>query len=403
MENRLFVGDNLRVLSDIQQRHGECVDAVYMDPPFNTSRNYHCTSCRKNTTRLGQKAFDDTFKFTKDTERACNDFIENGFGSPEAKEHLRTLRKTLGTRGENGRMLAYMVYMTPILCLMPAVMRPTALLYVHCNFRASNQLAALLDVIFGVGNRRNIITWPAGTPKNNATKQFGHTCDYIWIYAKSPKARISPIFVPHTDEYMRVHFCHTEENTGRKFAANDLTAPSSGESGDDRRFEFMGKTPSPNRRWARSRDNMEDLKRQGLIYQSPGGMPCIKKYADECPGRKIQDLWDDIPPISDKERCGFPTQKPEELLERIILSSVKPGGLVLDPFAGSGTTLLAAMNNGRRFIGIDKSELAAEVIEQRMRERYPDYKLRVEDKLPPIASDARRTVKKGDRKWKKAA
>ncbi len=156
---------------------------------------------------------------------------------------------------------------------------------------------------------------------------------------------------------------HIEEGTGRRYRLADLTGPGGAAKGNPR-YEVMGIT----RKWRYSRERMKELIDAGRIVQTaPGKVPAYKRYLDEMPGKPLQDLWTDIPPIGPqaRERLGYPTQKPRSLMERIIASSSNEGDVVLDPFCGCGTTIDAARRLGRRWVGIDISAFAIDLIRNR--------------------------------------
>ena len=159
------------------------------------------------------------------------------------------------------------------------------------------------------------------------------------------------------------------DEAGRRYQTQPLHAA---KPGGDTRYEWRGKLPPPGRYWAYSKENMERLEAEGRIAYSRTGTPRYKIYLDEKQGKALQDIWDDIPPVhvNLKERLGYPTQKPTALVERIIRSSSNEGDLVLDPFCGCGTTVHAAQNLNRNWVGIDICVNACKVIEERLRGHF---------------------------------
>jgi hypothetical protein len=137
-------------------------------------------------------------------------------------------------------------------------------------------------------------------------------------------------------------------------------------------WEYHGVRPYKGRFWAYSKANMREYAAQGRLYYSKSGIPSYIRYLDEMPGVPLQDIWADIPPIGPgaAERLGYPTQKPLALLERIVASSSGEGQVVLDPFCGCGTTIDAAQKLGRRWIGIDITHLAINLIRHRLQDTY---------------------------------
>jgi len=139
-------------------------------------------------------------------------------------------------------------------------------------------------------------------------------------------------------------------------------------------YEWKGIRPPSSRCWAKTKENMDELEAKGRIHwpKKKGGMPRLKLYPEDLPGVPIQDIWTDIRTMHNLsvERLGYPTQKPLDLLERIIESSSNPGDTVLDPFCGCGTTIHAAQKLGRQWIGIDITYLAINLIKRRLRDAF---------------------------------
>jgi len=175
--------------------------------------------------------------------------------------------------------------------------------------------------------------------------------------------------VPYDEEYVSQFYRHVEKGTGRRYQLDNLTAA---RPGGDTRYEWKGVRPYKNRYWAYSRAKMEQFEREGRLVYTKSGMPRYKRYLDEMPGVPIQDVWTDIPPVAAqaKERLGYPTQKPEALLERIINASSNEGDTVLDPFCGCGTTVAVAQRLKRQWIGIDITHLAINLIKRRLKKAF---------------------------------
>lgn len=179
-----------------------------------------------------------------------------------------------------------------------------------------------------------------------------------------------------------------EPGTGRRYRRGDLTA---NKGGGDTDFEWNGVRPYRGRHWAYSRASLEHMAAEGRIEYRRTGMPVYKRYLDEQPGVPLQDVWTGIRLSSaDKERLGYPTQKPEALLERIIFASSNAGDVVLDPFCGCGTSVAVAQRLGRRWIGIDISPTAMEIMRRRLRKQtHGTVSPRIEG-LPTTAENLRR-------------
>jgi adenine-specific DNA-methyltransferase len=229
-----------------------------------------------------------------------------------------------------------------------------------------------MDKLFG-NNMIDEIIWKRssahGDTKQGA-KHLGRVHDTILVYGNGDeKERTWNMFYSSYDESYVEHFYHhIEDGTGRHYQLDNLTAA---KPGGDTSYEWKGVRPPVGRYWAYSREKMEEFERQGRIYypKKVGGMPRYKRYLDEMPGMPLQDVWDDIKVISSqsKERLGYPTQKPEVLLERIIKISSNPTDIVLDPMCGCGTAIAVAQKLGRRWVGIDISPTACNLMANRMR------------------------------------
>jgi DNA modification methylase len=229
-----------------------------------------------------------------------------------------------------------------------------------------------MDAAFGPKNFLNEIIWKRTTTKGDYKQgavNWPRIHDVILYYCKDRDSGIefTQMFAPYSDDYLSSKYPY-EDDQGRRYGLWDVTAPGSGSRGHPR-FEFMGVT----RYWRYSKDKMEALLSQGRIIQpSRGAVPRYKRYLDEMPGISLGDDWNDIPPINSQaqERLGYPTQKPEALLERIILASSRAGDTVLDPFCGCGTAVAVAQRLKRHWIGIDITHLAITLIRHRLKNSF---------------------------------
>lgn len=194
----------------------------------------------------------------------------------------------------------------------------------------------------------------------------------IFFYSVSQSFTWNTQFMPFQDYSVAKNYTAVEPGTGRRFRLSDLTA---NRPGGDTDYEWKGMKPYKGRHWAFSKEKMKQLEAEGRIVYRRTGMPVYKRYLDEMPGVSLQDVWTDIRLTSaDKERIGYPTQKPLALLERIIKASSNEGEVVLDPFCGCGTTIHAAQRLNRTWIGIDITFLAIRVIEKRLGIAFPGMK-----------------------------
>jgi site-specific DNA-methyltransferase (adenine-specific) len=273
-----------------------------------------------------------------------------------------------GFLGEND-MMAYLAMMAIRLIELHRVLKPTGSLYLHCDPTASHYLKILLDAVFGVPFFHNEIIWKRTSSHGNVSANYGDVTDSIFYYSKGAKVTWNPPFVPLSDENIRRKYAYLEPD-GRRYTTRDLRNPG---VRPNLHYEYKGYMPHPNG-WSISREKMEQYDREGRLYfpKDSSGRIRLKLYLDESQGRAVHTLWDDIPPINSQaqERLGYPTQKPVALLERIISASSNPDDLVLDPFCGCGTTIHAAQKLGRRWIGIDVTPLAINLIKRRLSEAF---------------------------------
>ena len=250
---------------------------------------------------------------------------------------------------------------------------------------------------------RGEVVWKrtsAHSDTKQGSKQPGRIHDVLLFYTKSAEWAWNEVYTPYSDDYVSTYYRHVEEGTGRLFRRGDLTAARPG--GDTRYdwrvkkhqgvrerwiadlddeyrqpvtgWEYKGVGPYRGRYWAYSRAGMKSFARAGRIVHTFSGRPEYKRYLDEMPGVALQDLWTDIPPIGPgtAERLGYPTQKPEALMERVLKASSNEGDTVLDPFCGCGTTIAAAERLNRRWLGIDVTHLAIGLIRHRLRNSHGD-------------------------------
>ena len=261
--------------------------------------------------------------------------------------------------------------MAPRLVELRRVLKPTGSIYLHCDPTASHYLKLLMDGVFGPELFRTEITWKrtsAHSDTKQGRQQHGRVHDLILFYSKSESWTWNPIYTEYDQEYIDQFYRHIEPETGRRYRLGDLTGPGGAAKGNPS-YEVMGVT----RYWRYSEERMAELIEQGRVVQTrSGAVPAYKRYLDEMPGVPLQDLWTDINPIGAqaKERLGYPTQKPQALLERIIEASSNEGDVVLDPFCGCGTAVAAAENLKRRWIGIDVTHLAVALMKSRLRTAF---------------------------------
>ena len=362
--NKLYYGDNL----DVLRRHvdSESVDLVYLDPPFNSNASYNVLFAEHNGTKAASqiKAFEDTWQWDEGAARTCAEVIEAGGRVSEAIQAFRVL---LG----DSDMMAYLAMMAPRLVELRRVLKPTGSLYLHCDPTASHYLKLLMDAVFGPAQFRNEIVWKR-TSAHSSAKRYGPVHDVILFYGHSDEMKWIGGYEAYDGAYIEQRFARGDE---RPWKDADLTGSGvrHGKTGEVwRGFDVTAK----GRHWAYPPSELEKLDEAGMIYwpEKKGGWPRLKKYLDTAKGVPLQDVWTDIFPINSQaqERLGYPTQKPEALLERIITASIHEGDTVLDPFCGCGTTIAAAQKLNRRWIGIDITSLAISLIRHRLADTFGD-------------------------------
>lgn len=322
--NQLYYGDNLEVLRDFIA--SESVDLVYLDPPFNSNRSYNVIFGRNQavTAAAQIQAFDDTWTWSPATEHEYMNAIQGG--APVAVGNALTAFRTL--LGENDA-LAYLTMMAPRLVELHRVLKPTGSLFLHCDPNASHYLKVLLDAIFGAEHFRNEIVWHYSGWNKVLKSHFERRHDVILFYAKSSEQKFNSATTPweSKEQYLKVRKqkLHIDED-GREYVLSDA-----------------------------------------------GRGQRVKRYLEEAMeyGRPIDNVWDiDKLNNSSAESLGYPTQKPLALLERIIGAATDEGDVVLDPFCGCGTTVDAAQRLRRKWVGIDVTYIAVDLVEKRLEHTY---------------------------------
>ena len=366
--NYLFYGDNLAVLR--KSVKDETVDLCYIDPPFNSKRNYNqIYNNIGNEDQAQAQAFTDTWSWDDHAISGFGEILGNDMGrfTVQTVELVKAFRFVLG----EGSLLAYVVSLTLRLAEIQRVLKPTGSFYLHCDPTASHYLKLVLDSVFipRGGNYINEITWKRTTAHSDGKqggKAYGNISDIIFFYSKSSDYTFNPQHSSYGDVYLK-KYSYTEAD-GRRYRLDNLTGPGGAAKGNPS-YEVMGVT----RFWRYSKEKMDELIEEGRIVQTkPDSVPQYKRYLDEMPGVPMQNIWDDIFPINSqaKERLGYPTQKPLDLLTRIIEVSSNKGDVVLDAYCGCGTTVDAAQKLKRKWIGIDITYQSIAVVLRRLEKRY---------------------------------
>jgi site-specific DNA-methyltransferase (adenine-specific) len=379
-KNRLYFGDNLKILREYVP--DASVDLIYLDPPFNSSATYNVLFKEKSGEESAAQimAFEDTWQWGLEPEGVYKEIVTTG---PRKLADL--MQALLAFLGRND-MMAYLVMMAIRLVELRRVLKPTGSIYLHCDPTASHYLKLVLDAVFGHEHFQNEIVWKRTSARSDSHR-WNHIHDIVFFYSRSSEITWNPQFTEYDTEYLKDFYGSVEPGTNRPFMSDNLTAAGvrHGESGKP----WRGVNPTTKgRHWALPakfiqqlgitgatvQDRLEALDRAGRIIwpEKHGGVPRYKRYLDEMPGLAIQSIIGDIPPLSAQsaEKLGFPTQKPEALLERIIKASSNEGDVVLDPFCGCGTTIAVAERLKRRWIGIDITYLAINLVQRRLRDHF---------------------------------
>lgn len=316
--NKIFWGDNLQVMSHLMKKYRGQVDLIYIDPPFDSKADY-----KKKILLRGKSAENDKTAFE---EKQYTDIWSND-------EYLQFLYERI--------------------ILMRELLSPSGALWLECDPTRGHYIKIILDEVFGSNNFVNQIIWKrtfSHGDSGQGAKHLGRLHDIIFLYKKSDSMKMNTVYTPYSQKYID-DFYRYEDSDGRKYRLVSLLGPGGAAKGNPY-YEFLGIS----KYWVHSKQKMQELYEKGVIIQTkPGAVPQKKRYLDEAPGVPLQDIWTDINAVQGGaiENCNYPTQKPESLLERVILTSTDPGDLVFDCFMGSGTTQAVAMKLGRKFIGAD--------------------------------------------------
>ena len=341
----LWTADNLDVMRGL---NSETIDLIYLDPPFNSNKNYAAP--------VGSKAAGAAFKDTWTLSDL--DVAWMGLLSEEHPAIASLLEVARQTHGKG--MQSYLTMMAVRLVEMRRLLKPTGSIYLHCDPTASHYLKLLMDAVFGAAQFQNAITWQRTTAHNDSVR-YGRNSDTLLFYSNRDRWTWNPQYEPHDAAY-KARFRQSDPD-GRAWTDDNLTAK--GLSGGGYEYAYKGSASL----WRVPLTRMKELDREGRLHFTRRGGIRLKRYLDETRGRPLQAVWTGINAINSqaKERLSYPTQKPLALLERIIRSSSNEGDVVLDPFCGCATACVAAENLGRNWLGIDLSEKAAELVNDRLK------------------------------------
>jgi adenine-specific DNA-methyltransferase len=326
--NRLYHDDNLVVLATLANDESVAgkIRLVYIDPPFATASSFQ--------SRKQKHAYDDYLIGPA--------FIE------ALRERLILIHQLLADDGS---------------------------LYLHLDERMAFHFRVILDEIFGQSNYRNFIVRKKCNPKNYTRKTYGNIADYILFYTKTDNYVWNRAFEPW-DEVRAIKEYQYIDEQGRRYKKVPVHAPGirNGETGRP----WRGKMPPPGKHWQYPPKTLDEMDARGELYWSPTGNPRRKIYLENSAGVPLQDIWMDVRDAHNQNIhiTGYPTEKNPDLLARIIEASTNHDDLVMDCYAGSGTTLAVASELGRRWIGVDRSDEAIQTIIRRLHfgmERMGDF------------------------------
>ncbi len=316
-------GDNFKIMSSmLSSGWSNKIDLIYIDPPFNTNQTFTVKDGRVSTISRSKSA---TVAYSD--QMTPSEYIEF------MRERLILLRELLSDSGS---------------------------IYLHIDNKMGHYIKIIMDEIFGVDNFKNDISRIKSNPKNFARKAYGNQKDMVLFFAKNKDKNIFNNITIQLDELDKTKMFKKIDSDGRRYNTVPVHAPGetvNGKTGG----KWRDMLPPAGRHWRTNPDELDKLDAQGLIEWSKNGVPRIKKYADEHKGKKIQDIWNYIDPAYPL----YPTEKNLDMLEMIIRQSSNENSFVLDCFAGSGSTLLAAQNMGRKWIGMDQSDFSGNVIKKR--------------------------------------
>ncbi|MDR0525063.1 MAG: site-specific DNA-methyltransferase [Spirochaetaceae bacterium] len=321
--NKLYLRDNLEILKNLP---GECIDLIYLDPPFFSNKNYEVLWGDENEKR----------SFTDRWAGGLDYYIAWLY---ERVEQMRRVLKNSGS------------------------------IFLHCDWHANAEIKVfILNKLFGEKNFRNEIIWKRHNTHSDTKKRMPILSDTIFYYSKSERVTYNPLYEPLNEEYRKSSYRYNDDDGKGYYRSSDFTQAGQGSA---KRFGDLILEPPAGKHWIWSQDKIDEGISQGIIILRKGKRPRLKRYLKDTKGQLIGNIWTDVLNVQSqaKERIGYPTQKPEALLERIIKMASNEGDVVLDPFMGGGTTIAVAEKLKRRWIGIDQSPRAVKVTELRLQKQ----------------------------------
>ena len=338
--NRMIYGDNLLAMqallagdpqTKMPSMRGK-IDLIYIDPPFDSKADYRTkihlpsTDIEAMPTVIEQHAYSDTWKD--------------------------------GT-------VSYLEMMVPRLILMRELLSEQGSIYVHIDWHVGHYVKVIMDEIFGKDNFINEIVWRRAYSHNDGNK-FGCIHDTLFLYSKSNNYFFNRVFITRNEEETVEEYSYIDEKTGKRYKSVSMNAAGQGEPKDFGKRGLLH--PPGGTHWRWSQDRINQALKEDIIFFTGNGTPRYKQFAENIEGKQIQDLWFDFMAISSqaKEKLNYGTQKPEQLVERMIQASCPENGLVADFFAGSGTTGAVAEKLKRNWIMSDLGKPAVMVMRKRL-------------------------------------
>lgn len=309
--NKIFWGDNLQVMSHLLKEFRGKIDLIYIDPPFDSKADY-----KKKISVKGKSATNDSLAFE---EKQYGDIWTND---------------------------EYLQFIYERIILMKELLSEQGSIYIHCDYRVTSYIRILLDEILGSNNFKNELIWQGAIGDSSSkNKKFIKSHDTIWFYSKNPNSKWNEVFQPFSETSEKIYRNQDEKGYYR-------LAPIDNPGGGGYKYSLNMGEKAPQNGYRMPYETALEWYKQGILDVREGKVPGKKIYKNEN-GVRCRDVWTDLSSIQGNEHQGYPTQKPETLLERIVKASSNEGDIVFDCFMGSGTTQAVAMKLGRRFIGAD--------------------------------------------------
>lgn len=366
MENfikKIFYSDNIDIISTINK---SSIDLIYLDPPFNSNRNYKYIDYTFDSSNISRRplAFRDVWNVYIKDELELKGYIEKIFTLDSYSTDFIAFANNIfmAMFYSNRNMLDYMIFLTLRLYALRNILKDSGSIFLHCDPTASHYIKIIMDAIYGSENFRNEIVWQYDGPQGPSSKKLSTKHDIILWYVKDvSKAKINK---EHLYENIKLEESELKNSAYRQ----------------DEEGRWYYDLP----RGSYNDKSIERLEGEGRIRRTKNNKIRIKYFLDKDKDgvlirkKKISDVWSNILSlglISSSEKNGYPTQKPITLLERIINITTDENDIVFDPFLGSGTTIVASENLGRKWIGVDESILSINTVGKRMASEFEDLEL----------------------------